>query len=129
MQRGSKEADSPKYQDITHSYMHAMRAPGQSVEEATRLMNEFIRQKVNEYKALMKQGKTDEAYFALGMAMHPLMDATSPSHEGMQEWRWIPLIEVAIHKRNETKKVFDSDSKYSERSVDAIRRLYEEINR
>lgn len=74
---------------------------GQSVEEATRLMNEFIREKVSEYKALMKQGKTDEAYFALGMAMHPLMDATSPGHEGMQEWKGldgpIKLGKAGIH--------------------------------
>jgi len=78
LQRGSAYADSKQYQDIAHSYMHAMRAPGQSVEEATRLMNEFIRQKVSEYRALMKQGKAEEAYFALGMAMHPIMDSTSP---------------------------------------------------
>jgi RHS repeat-associated protein len=80
LQRGSKEADSPKYQDNAHSYMHAMRAPGQSAEEAAGLTVTFITQKVNEYKSLMKEGKTEQAYEALGMAMHPLMDNTSPSH-------------------------------------------------
>ncbi len=129
LQRGSAEADSGKYQDIVHSYMHAMRAPNQSAEVAAGLTVTFIMQKTNEYKSLMKEGKTEEAYEALGMAMHPLMDNTSPSHEDYQEWKLFPMIDVAIHKRREREAVFNSDPKYSEKSVDAIRRLYNEANR
>lgn len=79
-----------------------------------------------EYKTLMNEGKDEKAYEALGMAMHPLMDATSPSHEGFQEWKLIPLIGVGIHKSNETQRVFDSNSDYSEKSVNAIRKIYDE---
>jgi hypothetical protein len=91
-------------------------------------------QKVNEYKSLMKEGKTDEAYFALGMAMHPLMDATSPAHEGMQEWSgvWpvIPnTIQAIIHGRRETEDVFNSNPNYSREAVELIRKLYDEANR
>jgi RHS repeat-associated protein len=127
IQRGSAEADSGKYQDTGHSYMHAMRAKGQDAGDATGLAVTFITQKMAEYKTLMNEGKTVKAYEALGMAMHPLMDATSPSHEGMQEWKLIPLIDVGIHKSNETERVFDSKPDYSEKSVNAIRKLYDEI--
>ncbi|MBI4690098.1 MAG: RHS domain-containing protein [Nitrospirae bacterium] len=129
LRRGSIEADTPKYQDNAHSYMHAMRAPGQSAEDAAGLTVAFIMQKVGEYKSLMKEGKTDDAYFTLGMAMHPLMDNTSPSHNDYQEWHLIPLIGVAIHKANESVDVFNSNADFSKKSVDAIRSLYNEANR
>jgi hypothetical protein len=127
--RGSARADSREYQDISHSYMHAMRSPNQSAVEAAGQTVTFIMQKVSEYKELMSKNETEKAYEALGMAMHPLMDSTSPSHEGIQEWNLIPLIDAAIHKANETKRVFDSDPKYSERNVDVIRKLYDEAIR
>jgi len=129
MQRGSIEADTSKYQDNAHSYMHAMRAPGQSAEEAAGRTATFIMEKVGEYKTLMAAGQTDKAYEALGMGMHPLMDNTSPSHVGFQEWHLIPLIDAGIHKRRETEGVFNSNADYSKRSVDAIRNLYNEATK
>jgi hypothetical protein len=33
----------------------------------------------------------DEGLFALGEAMHALMDQTSPSHQGFQEWKGIKI--------------------------------------
>ena len=134
LMRGSKLADSNQYQDPAHSYMHAMRAPGQSPQDAERLMNNFISQKVSEYKTLMSQGKTDAAYEALGMGIHPLMDATSPSHEGYQEWSGVfPVIDgttkkAYIHGRGETEAVFNSNPGYSSRAVDAVRKVYDEAN-
>jgi hypothetical protein len=35
---------------------------------------------------LIKEGKIYEAYFAFGMGLHTLQDATSPSHHGFQIW-------------------------------------------
>jgi len=87
-------------------------------------MNDFIRQKVNEYKSLMRQVKTDEAYFAMGMAMHPIMDSTSPSHEGMQEWKGIngpaELGEAGVHISQE---LMISDERLS-RTVNHLREFY-----
>ncbi len=97
MQRGSIKADSMKYQNATHNYMHAMRMSGQSAEAAAGQTVNYIMGKVGEYKTSMAAGNTDKAYEALGMAMHPLMDNTSPSHEGFQEWSLIPLINAGIH--------------------------------
>jgi len=129
LKRGSKEADTMKYQDPAHSYMHAMRSPNQSAEDAAGLTVTFIMQKVAAYKTLLSQGKTDKAYEALGMAMHPLMDNTSPSHYDYQGWNLIPLIDIGVHKSNERERVFNSNADYSKRSVDAIRNLYDEANR
>jgi len=130
LMRGSRFADSRQFQDKAHSYMHAMRAPGQTVEEAERLMNNFIRQEVADYKRLMAEGKTDEAYFALGMAMHPLMDATSPSHDGYQEWKGlngpVKLIKGGLHLLGETKWEFNSNPEYLRKSVESLRKFYDE---
>jgi hypothetical protein len=111
--------------------MHAMRAPGQTVEEAERLMNNFIRQQVADYKRLMAEGKTDEAYFALGMAMHPLMDATSPAHEGMQEWKGlkgpIKLLKASYHFARESELFFTQEDLI--RTVNRLREFYDLINK
>jgi predicted transcriptional regulator len=37
------------------------------------------------------------------------------------------LLNVGIHKANETKGVFDSNPDYSEKSVNAIRKIYDEV--
>ncbi|MCL5022340.1 MAG: hypothetical protein M1497_03050 [Nitrospirae bacterium] len=134
LQRGSAEADSPKYQDPSHSYMHAMRAPNQDADEAAGRTVTFIMEKVAEYKSLMAAGQEDKAYEALGMAMHPLMDATSPSHEGIQEWAgMLPVVPNAFkaieHGIGEKEKVFYSDPGFSRRAVDSIRKVYDETNR
>lgn len=82
IQRGSRRADSQQYQDLSHSYMHAMRSQNQGADEAAARTASFIGGQVAEYKRLLAAGQEGKAYEALGMAMHPLMDATSPSHEG-----------------------------------------------
>jgi len=133
LMRGSAHVD--KDQSLEGSYKHAMSCPSYNAETAEALTNYFIMQKVNEYKTLMKQGKTEDAYFALGEAMHPFMDATSPSHEGYPEWSGIfPIIngttrKADIHRRNETENVFNSTPSYSIRAVDSIRKVYDEANR
>lgn len=134
MQRGSKNADSPQYQDNAHSYMHAMRAPGQSAEEAAGLTVTFINQQVGEYRRLIAAGQTDKAYEALGMAMHPLMDNTSPSHEGFQEWSgMLPVIPNAFkaisHGNAESEKIFNSNTDFSTKSVNSLRNLYDQTNK
>ena len=131
MEMGSVHVD--KDQSKEGSYKHAMRAPGQTSQEAERLMNSFIEQKIKEYKDLMSQGRTGEAYFRLGEAMHPIMDSTSPSHRGFQEWN-DPLSSprhlwnAYEHQSRETVDVFNSNSRFMNRSVDSIRRLYDRAN-
>ena len=73
-------------QSISGSYKHAMRAPWQTAKEAEIQMNQFLTEMKSQYNIMMSKGKKYEAYFALGMAMHALMDSTSPIHEGFQMW-------------------------------------------
>jgi hypothetical protein len=62
------------------------------------------------------------------------MDATSPNHEGVQEWSGIfPVIDgttkkAYIHGRGETEAVFNSNLGYSYTAVDSIKKLYNEAN-
>ncbi len=108
-----------EFQEANLSYLHAMRAPGQSAEEAQRLMNDFISKKVADYKRLMSEGKTDDAYFALGMAMHPIMDSTSPSHKGFQEWRTKNII-----PHSQAEKIITPETKAV--TVEMLRNFYRE---
>ncbi|MCL5884416.1 MAG: RHS domain-containing protein [Deltaproteobacteria bacterium] len=94
MMAGSAFVD--KDQDPKHSYMHAMRNIGEPPAHAAMEMQFFIREKIGEYSSLLSQGKFDEAYFALGEALHPIMDSTSPSHSGFQEWEGIGGVEELI---------------------------------
>ncbi|MEJ5359130.1 MAG: toxin TcdB middle/N-terminal domain-containing protein [Desulfobacterales bacterium] len=83
---GSAFADSPRFQGMGYSHMHAMREPGESVEQAREKMQQYVNEKLTLYYQNMYEGNMEKAYFFLGMGLHPLMDSTSPSHEGFQVW-------------------------------------------
>ena len=85
--RGSAYADSKQFQDAAHAYMHAMRNPEQTAAQANAAMNKYINWHMQAYRSFLNAGMVNLAYFQLGMALHPLMDCTSPTHEGFQEWR------------------------------------------
>lgn len=96
IKRGSQRVD--KDQSIKSSFQHAMRAPGQSVDDAREKTEKFVSEKFGVYHHEMESGKTKEAYEALGEAMHPVMDSTSPAHEGFQAWEGLShLFETGRH--------------------------------
>jgi RHS repeat-associated protein len=90
VQRGSQQTDFVLGQfDKSGSAEHAMRAPGQSVDAARQQMCDFIRSNLRDFYAnvnspipSLRQG----AYRALGRALHPVMDSTSPAHQNFPEW-------------------------------------------
>jgi RHS repeat-associated protein len=85
---GSQKVDR-YYQTPEYAYMHSMRAPGQSREDAARKACDFIRQNLQIYQSLKDSGIAMNkriAYKALGEALHTVMDSTSPSHRGFQIW-------------------------------------------
>ena len=91
--RGSENADRSKYQGPEYSYMHAMRASSLvTLAKAQEDTRNFINKQVAKFKWDVSQGAYEDAYFQLGMAMHPLMDMWSPSHKGFQVWDviWTP---------------------------------------
>ena len=91
--RGSEYVDD-EYSAKEFSFMHAMRegryfGRNQSVEEAKRLMQGFIYEHLFAYEEFKSYGSSayrEFALFNLGMALHPVMDLTSPAHEGFQPW-------------------------------------------
>ncbi|MBC7690888.1 MAG: hypothetical protein H7222_03910 [Methylotenera sp.] len=86
MQAGSRAADLSPYQGLDYTFMHAMRKPGQSAEEASKLMWLFVDGKFAEARWHLKAGRKDESCFARGMALHPVMDSTSPAHSQFEQW-------------------------------------------
>jgi RHS repeat-associated protein len=102
IREGSKYADT--FQESEYSYIHHMRdgKTGQSKADAEALMNKYIDHHIQKYKCDMTQGKYNEAYKHLGMALHPIMDSTSPTHGDFLPWQGvIPLLLSGIHAAGE----------------------------
>lgn len=83
---GSNFADLPMFQTSAFNHMHAMREPGETIDQARDKMQQYINHKLEIYYLNIYEGNFEKAYFILGMALHPIMDSTSPSHEGFQIW-------------------------------------------
>lgn len=94
MKLGSIAADAAEYQDTKYSYMHAMRTPEQTPEEAEDLMWKFIRDKYKEIRKEKAKYRREpwqtavwlKACLYRGIALHPVMDMTSPEHAGFKVW-------------------------------------------
>lgn len=74
-----------------------MTAPNQTTSDAMALRNEFIIENVKKFQS----NSGDEDFFYLGQAMHPIMDESSPSHEGFKTWNGLggvpELLEAGAH--------------------------------
>jgi len=97
MYNGSRTADTRPYQAVDYAYMHGMRKKGQSEAEAIGKFWAFIDSKYAEARLLERSGRMDDACFSRGMALHPVMDSTSPAHRGFQEWDPIDIKAVFQH--------------------------------
>ena len=83
---GRANADfDARTQDPTFAPQHAMRRPGQSIQDARREANAFVKFKICEARELADRGLNTYAMQALAEAMHTVQDAASPSHTGFQE--------------------------------------------
>ncbi len=105
--KDASEFQDEAFNDISHQYMHEMRAPWQTVEEAEKMYNDFLCQQLNRATSLEKLNRHYEALFTLGRGMHALMDSTSISHFGFQPWYGTRgfgvLMEAVGHTSMETK--------------------------
>jgi RHS repeat-associated protein len=82
------------------SYQHAMRGPGQTVEEAQTQFNDFVESSeqsaqnaqmrfwMNDRDADDDHALSDQALADFASALHAILDSTSPAHEGFQVWDW-----------------------------------------
>jgi RHS repeat-associated protein len=87
---------------------HAMRAPGQSVADAEADYQNFV--STNEDAAAKAQisfwiagnpGFSNDALKKFALALHAVLDSTSPAHAGFQVWDWRNYPQVRQHIRNE----------------------------
>jgi RHS repeat-associated protein len=72
--------------------LHAMRDKGQSVEDARRSACEAMKAGRDKFLAGKDSPNATtrrEAYFALGQALHTVMDSTSPVHQNFPIWRMV----------------------------------------
>ena len=111
-----------KFQSPEYNYLHAMRSPGQSVEDAQKAMANFV--KARTYEFVVRAG--DNPLFQLGRALHPLMDQTSPAHEGFQVWNglWPPSNALGAYRHREREKAehFTLDRHW--KATTAVRQQY-----
>jgi len=66
--------------------MHAMRSPGQTVQQAREAHQAWIAEQLNIAIVRERYGDHEGAMFSLGMGMHAIMDSYSAAHEGFKEW-------------------------------------------
>jgi hypothetical protein len=81
------------FQDATDSFKHSMTGLDYVDEPITNEQykyileaEQFVHDQINAAIAARKAGNIDLAYTNLGIAIHPLEDATSPAHEPFQPW-------------------------------------------
>jgi RHS repeat-associated protein len=65
---------------------HAMTPIWGDKKKASEEMCNHVKNHMNQFKHYLNNDAQGLAYFHLGMALHPVMDSTSPLHEGMQRW-------------------------------------------
>ena len=58
----------------------------QFVDQAKDAADAYVRSQLRWAKELLRQGRTYDAYYEFGKALHTLQDATSPAHGGFQPW-------------------------------------------
>ncbi len=89
MMAGSRFADSSAFQSPDFTYMHGMSSPTLPPDEARKGMCSYVKAYMGVYNSMVKSKYPSDwgkAHFYLGMAMHAVMDFTSPAHRGFQFW-------------------------------------------
>jgi RHS repeat-associated protein len=88
IKEGSAYADKYQFQGPDFAHMHAMSSVSMSPDESRRKMCDYIKKYMGEAEDARRAG-TGHYWFYLGMGLHPVMDSTSPAHEGFQPWRGV----------------------------------------
>jgi len=89
---GSDYVDGLGYQ-FGYDYMHAMRSGDESVGTAKGKACAHFKSRMHAYQLNLENGRTRDAYISLGMALHTVMDATSPVHS----WKVMHWVQNGIY--------------------------------
>ena len=85
IKEGSAYSDKMKFQGADYAFMHAMSSEKMDASASKLKMCAYIKEKMEEANDAKNKG-SGNYWFLLGMALHPVMDSTSPAHEGYQSW-------------------------------------------
>ena len=85
IKEGGAYADKMEFQGSDYAHMHAMSSDKMDAKKSQKMMCEYIKSKLEDAKDAYDKG-SGNYWFLLGMALHPVMDSTSPAHEGFQKW-------------------------------------------
>ncbi len=88
IKEGSDEVDAIANQFGDTAFLHSMRSsPRESVAVAKAKACAYVQQQMAMYRSFSQSPHRQRmALVALGRALHPIMDSTSPMHEGWQVW-------------------------------------------
>jgi RHS repeat-associated protein len=113
------------------AFEHAMRSPGETVDQAQSQYNDFVSGSEHEAQTEQLQfwmadpdnkldNLSDASLEAFGEALHAVVDSTSPAHEGFQEWNW--MNPFAVYRHIQAEKTITPEQ--MRRAVAAARAAY-----
>ena len=85
IKEGSAYTDKPEFQGPEYAYMHAMSSSAMNAATSKQKWCDFIKKYMGLANDAHDAG-TAHYWFYLGMALHAVMDSTSPAHAGFQMW-------------------------------------------
>ncbi len=103
IESGSDDVDRPSNQGPGNSYLHAMRSPDETVEQARSAMARFVRREYEIAIRIARESRDPDpipllqSCFHRGRALHPMMDITSPAHAGFRIWSPWNILEMLRH--------------------------------
>jgi hypothetical protein len=97
------------------AYQHALSSPGQTAAEAAQKFSDFVSGSEADAQTIQIQfwlsdpdsaldnQLSDSALAAFGLALHDIVDSTSPAHAGFQLWNWKNFHDSSYaHERRES---------------------------
>jgi RHS repeat-associated protein len=80
IQQGSRDFDSDTGTSEQWAFAHSMASPGQDRDQAIQQRNSFVASELIMAGNMFQAGEQNFAFQTVGVAMHPMMDFTSPAH-------------------------------------------------
>jgi hypothetical protein len=122
-------------QSTAGAYKHGMRAPGQSVAEASKLADNFVQNnqqaaqnQQQRHEAAGGEGLASGALSSFGNALHTVTDSQSPAHQGFQEWKGTEgvgnKVDAAQHYANEANPSQENINTAVNAAQDAFRKTF-----
>ena len=121
IEEGSQFADSVQFQGADSAFMHAMSSGTLSPTQSQKKMCTYIKEKMGNFTKYAGQGRYEDAFHELGMALHPIMDSTSPAHRGFQKWQFRNALDHGSNKPSfPSMEDVDTAKRYRDETVELM---------